>query len=195
MAASPIAVFKSLASLGLVFQIFSALLSGALVDKFGRRLTLFIADLVTWSVPCLIWAVAQDMRFFIAAAVLNGLYRVSHTAWTCLMVEDAEERHGGEDPDDGEGDPDVEVAGLLTTINSDAERVAMHAVRRRLLLAQAAALATLDEMEADDYRVLQHRVALSPLRKLWLAWTTAIRESRRRRRHRRRQAKQAGDHS
>lgn len=83
----------TLASLGLVFQIFSALLSGALVDKFGRRLTLFIADLVTWSVPCLIWAVAQDMRFFIAAAVLNGLYRVSHTAWTCLMVEGAEERH------------------------------------------------------------------------------------------------------
>jgi len=82
-----------LASLGLVFQIVSALLSGALVDKFGRRLTLFIADLVTWSVPCLIWAVAQDMRFFIAAAVLNGLFRVSHTAWTCLMVEDAEERH------------------------------------------------------------------------------------------------------
>jgi MFS family permease len=82
-----------LASLGLVFQIFSALLSGVLVDKFGRRLTLFIADLVTWGVPCLVWAVAQDMRFFIAAAVLNGLHRVSHTAWTCLMVEDAEERH------------------------------------------------------------------------------------------------------
>jgi Na+/melibiose symporter-like transporter len=63
------------------------------VDKFGRRLTLFIADLVSWSVPCLIWAVAQDIRFFIAAAVLKGLYRISHTAWTCLMVEDAEERH------------------------------------------------------------------------------------------------------
>jgi len=83
----------TIASLGLVLQIFSALLSGAIVDKFGRRLTLFIADLVSWSVPCLIWAVAQDMRFFIAAAVLNGLYRISHTAWTCLMVEDAEERH------------------------------------------------------------------------------------------------------
>jgi phytoene synthase len=68
--------------------------------------------------------------------------------------------------------------------------------RQRSGLAMAAmALATLDEMEADDYRVLQHRVALSPLRKLWLAWTTAIRESRRRRRRRRRQARQAGDHS
>ena len=83
----------SIASLGLVVQIFSALLSGAIVDKFGRRLTLFISDVLCWSVPCLIWAVAQDLRFFIAAAVMNSLWRISHTAWTCLMVEDAEERH------------------------------------------------------------------------------------------------------
>lgn len=83
----------TIASLGLIVQIFSALLSGAIVDKFGRRLTLFIADLVSWSMPCLIWAVAQDMRYFLAAAALNGLFRISHTAWTCLTVEDAEERH------------------------------------------------------------------------------------------------------
>src|SRR5215510_8287167 len=83
----------SIASLGLVIQVFSALLSGAIVDKFGRRLTLFIWDVLSWSVPCLIWAFAKDIRFFIAAAVMNGLWRISHTAWTCLMVEDAEERH------------------------------------------------------------------------------------------------------
>jgi MFS family permease len=82
-----------LASLGLVVQIFSALLSGAIVDKFGRRLTLFVSDMLCWSVPCLIWAVAQDLRYFIAAALMNSLWRISHTAWTCLMVEDAEERH------------------------------------------------------------------------------------------------------
>jgi MFS family permease len=83
----------AIASLGLVFQIFSALLSGAIVDKFGRRLTLFAADLLSWSVPCLIWAVAQDVRFFAVAAVANSSLRIAHTAWTCLMVEDAEERH------------------------------------------------------------------------------------------------------
>ena len=83
----------SIASLGLVVQIFSALLSGAIVDKFGRRLTLLVCDLICWSVPCLIWAVAQDVRFFVVAALMNSLYRISHTAWTCLMVEDAEERH------------------------------------------------------------------------------------------------------
>lgn len=83
----------TIASLGLVMQIFSALLSGALVDKFGRRLTLFVCDLLSWSVPCLIWAAAQDLRFFIVAALMNSLFRISHTAWTCLMIEDAEERH------------------------------------------------------------------------------------------------------
>jgi MFS family permease len=83
----------SIASLGLVVQIFSAFLSGAIVDKFGRRLTLFICDLISWGIPCLIWATAQDIRYFIAAVMLNSLFRIAHTAWTCLLVEDAEERH------------------------------------------------------------------------------------------------------
>jgi MFS family permease len=83
----------TIASLGLVCQIFTTLLSGAIVDKYGRRLSLFIADLISFSVPCLIWASARDIRYFAAAAVINSLYRISHTAWTCLMIEDAEERH------------------------------------------------------------------------------------------------------
>ena len=83
----------SIASIGLTLQIFTALLSGAIVDKFGRRLSLLVFDVLCWSVPCLIWAVAQDVRYFVLAAMMNSLWRVSHTAWTCLMVEDAEERH------------------------------------------------------------------------------------------------------
>jgi len=33
----------------------------------------------------------------------------------------------------------------------------------------------LDEIERDGYRVLDHRIALTPLRKLWIAWKTARR--------------------
>ena len=33
----------------------------------------------------------------------------------------------------------------------------------------------LDEIERDDYRVLDRRIALTPLRKLWIAWKTARR--------------------
>jgi len=36
--------------------------------------------------------------------------------------------------------------------------------------------ALLDEIERDQYRVLDHRIALTPLRKLWIAWTTARRD-------------------
>ena len=32
--------------------------------------------------------------------------------------------------------------------------------------------ALLDEIERDGYRVLDHRIALTPLRKLWIAWKT-----------------------
>src|SRR4029077_9946607 len=33
----------------------------------------------------------------------------------------------------------------------------------------------LDEIERDGYRVLDRRIALTPLRKLWIAWKTARR--------------------
>ncbi|SIT45886.1 Squalene/phytoene synthase [Paraburkholderia ribeironis] len=42
---------------------------------------------------------------------------------------------------------------------------------QRTLLAQAAlALALLDEIERDGYHVLHQRIALTPIRKLWIAW-------------------------
>jgi len=45
---------------------------------------------------------------------------------------------------------------------------------QRTLRAQAAlALAVLDEIERDGYRVLHQRIALTPIRKLWVAWRAA----------------------
>lgn len=38
---------------------------------------------------------------------------------------------------------------------------------------------TLHEIELDGYRVLEHRVKLTPIRKLWIAWKTARREKKR----------------
>lgn len=39
-------------------------------------------------------------------------------------------------------------------------------------------LKLLDEIERDNYKVLEHRIRLTPLRKLWIAWKTARREKR-----------------
>ena len=37
----------------------------------------------------------------------------------------------------------------------------------------------LDEIEADGFRVLEHKIKLTPLRKIWLAWRTSSREKKR----------------
>ncbi|HKK13262.1 MAG TPA: presqualene diphosphate synthase HpnD [Gammaproteobacteria bacterium] len=56
-----------------------------------------------------------------------------------------------------------------------------YAQRSGLIMAQIY-LRTLEEIEADGLRVMERRTALTPLRKLWLAWKVARREKRRHRR-------------
>lgn len=46
----------------------------------------------------------------------------------------------------------------------------------------------LNEIEADGYRVLEHRIKLTPLRKLWIAWRTARQEKKRHKRAQRQTA-------
>jgi len=77
-------------SVGLVVQMISSVLSGVITDKYGRRLTNIIWDHLAWTVPCLIWAFAQDFRWFVVAAAFNGLWPIGANAWECLLVEDAE---------------------------------------------------------------------------------------------------------
>jgi MFS family permease len=74
------------------FQIILALLSGVITDKMGRRRTTLVFDILGWSIPALILALAQDFWFFLVAGIINSLWRITHNSWTCLMVEDADPR-------------------------------------------------------------------------------------------------------
>lgn len=78
-------------SIGMVFQIVFALLGGAITDKLGRKRTTFIFDIISWSIPCLIWAFAQNFTYFLIAAIINSVWRVTANSWMCLLVEDAKE--------------------------------------------------------------------------------------------------------
>jgi len=78
-----------LISIGMFMQMFTALLGGVLTDKFGRRITTFFADIISWSIPVLIWAFAQDFRWFLVAVIFNSFWQVSGVSWQCLLVEDA----------------------------------------------------------------------------------------------------------
>ena len=73
------------------FQIILALLSGVVTDKLGRRRTTLIFDILSWSVPALISALAQNFWYFLAAGVINSVWRIVHNSWTCLLVEDADQ--------------------------------------------------------------------------------------------------------
>lgn len=73
----------------LASQMVWALLSGVLTDKLGRRLTTLIFDTLSWSVPAFLWMIAQDYRWFLAAALFNGAWRVTETSWGLLLIEDA----------------------------------------------------------------------------------------------------------
>ncbi|MCU0520976.1 MAG: MFS transporter [Anaerolineae bacterium] len=79
-----------LVSIGTAFQVFWTLISGALTDKFGRKRTTLIFDIISWSIPALIWAVAQNFTYFLVAAIINAVWRVTANSWGCLLVEDTE---------------------------------------------------------------------------------------------------------
>ncbi|VAW68677.1 Phytoene synthase [hydrothermal vent metagenome] len=46
----------------------------------------------------------------------------------------------------------------------------------------------LNEIEADGFRVLEHRIKLTPMRKLWLAWSASRREKKRHKQYLRKSA-------
>ena len=73
------------------FQIILALLSGVVTDKLGRRRTTLIFDILSWSIPALVSALAQNFWYFLAAGVINSVWRIVSNSWTCLLVEDADQ--------------------------------------------------------------------------------------------------------
>jgi Na+/melibiose symporter-like transporter len=77
-------------SVGLAFQVFWTLMSGVITDKLGRKRTTFIFDLISWSIPTLLWALAQNFTYFLAAAFVNAVWRVTSNSWQCLLVEDTD---------------------------------------------------------------------------------------------------------
>lgn len=78
------------ASLGLATQFLSGLFSGAIVDKYGRRRTMLVFGLLSWILPCILWAGAQGYWYFICAAVFNGMWRITGNSFSCMIVEDGD---------------------------------------------------------------------------------------------------------
>jgi len=79
-----------IASIGMIFQVIFSLLGGVITDKLGRRRTTFIFDIISWSLPCFIWAISTNFTYFVIAAIINSITRITMNSWTCLLVEDCD---------------------------------------------------------------------------------------------------------
>jgi len=76
-------------TVGLACMMLFSLMGGYITDRLGRRRTTIVFDLIGWSVPTLLWAFARGFPYFLAAAVVNSVYRIVHVSWSCLLVEDS----------------------------------------------------------------------------------------------------------
>ncbi len=77
-------------SAALAGQIVFALLSGIITDKLGRKRATLVFDILAWTFPCLLWASARSLVWFLAASVINSLRRVPDISWNCILVEDTD---------------------------------------------------------------------------------------------------------
>lgn len=76
------------ASLGLILQLVWGLFSGAIADKYGRRKMLLVFGIISWTIPCLLWATAQNYAFFLLAVFFNSMWRVMGNCFSCMINED-----------------------------------------------------------------------------------------------------------
>ncbi len=84
-------VIGVIATITIVSQVVWSLLGGVLTDKYGRRLATMVFDFIAWVLPAFLWMIAQDYRYFLLAALLNGARRVTESSWMLLLIEDSEE--------------------------------------------------------------------------------------------------------
>lgn len=77
-------------SIGMASQMVFAVLSGVLTDKMGRRMCTLVFDTLSWTVPTFLWMLAQDINWFIIAALFSGMWRITENSWYLLMIEDAD---------------------------------------------------------------------------------------------------------
>jgi MFS family permease len=79
-----------ISTLNMFISFFCHFLASPITNKMGRKKTSLIFDLISWSIPMLIWAVAQNFWFFLVAAAINAFVRIVYVSWFCLLSEDAE---------------------------------------------------------------------------------------------------------
>lgn len=75
-------------TLNLLMAFICHFFSSPVTNRLGRRKTTLIFDMISWSIPMLIWAMAQNFWFFLAGYLINAAVHIVSVSWYCLITED-----------------------------------------------------------------------------------------------------------
>jgi len=78
-------------TVNLFFAFIFHFLAGPVTNRLGRKRTTLIFDIISWTIPMLIWAVAQNFWYFLIAYSINASVKIVSISWYCLISEDAPE--------------------------------------------------------------------------------------------------------
>jgi len=79
-------------SITVLFEFVFHLFAVPFVNKYGRRRSYFISEIIAWVIPIFLWSIAYDVTFFVVAAIFQGATRIGYVAWFCIISEDEDER-------------------------------------------------------------------------------------------------------
>jgi MFS family permease len=77
---------------GSIAGLFSSLIAAPIIDKFGRRNTTLLFDLVSSAIPPLLFLFAGSYALALVAVLLANLNRILGIAYYLLMIEDSDDR-------------------------------------------------------------------------------------------------------
>jgi MFS family permease len=75
-------------SIMLAFSFVFQTLAAPITNRMGRKRTSLIWDLISWTLPMLIWTFSQSFLAFAIAAILNSSVRIVSVSWNLLVIED-----------------------------------------------------------------------------------------------------------
>ena len=88
LSSTEIGVIGSVALLAsFVFQLIAA----PITNRFGRKRTTLIGDLLSWTLPMFVWAFANSFTAFLIAALLAAVGAIVSVSWSLLVIEDVVE--------------------------------------------------------------------------------------------------------
>ena len=79
----------NLASLGMSLGAIFLIAGGYFTEKWGHKRTVMTFDLISWPAAMLIFALAQNIWWFIAGTFVVQFSMAGSSSWNCLFVEDA----------------------------------------------------------------------------------------------------------